>query len=47
MLKSRPVRGEWIEIIVYGRDYDLGDMSRPVRGEWIEILPACLKVNWL
>ena len=34
--RSRPARGEWIEILASGADASLVK-SRPARGEWIEI----------
>ncbi len=37
LYKSRPVRGEWIEISCTDVESIRNGKSRPVRGEWIEI----------
>ena len=36
MLKSRPARGAWVEII-WGLSLHLSMRSRPARGAWVEI----------
>jgi len=34
---SLPVRGEWIEIVLFTWNRDKAARSLPVRGEWIEM----------
>ena len=37
VVRSRPARGEWIEILVTAIIVNIIIRSRPARGEWIEI----------
>ena len=38
LLKSRPARGAWIEMLVWAKGGTYQPRSRPARGAWIEII---------
>ena len=43
LLKSRPARGAWIEMLVWAKGGTYQPRSRPARGAWIEMAQTQLQ----